>query len=636
MIRCRLLGPVDVSTDHEPPPAELLWRKHLALLVYLATSPKHTRTREHLIGLLWGGKDEPAARHSLREAIRILRQSVGADGVETTGQQIRLAPERVALDTDEFERLTADGRWEDATRIVAGDFLEGFSVPDASGFEDWLAAQRIEWRRRAADALRRHGEQCLDAGRAPDAVTAARRACQLEPLSDLAVQTLMRACALLGDRAAALEVHAAFVARVRRETGGEPAPATADLAQRIARTRAPTPPVRTGAPDRPWTRRAPLVGREDVLRRLLALWEHARTGRGAALALLEGDLGHGRSRLIDELTGRAALGGGVVASALAVRGDQREPGSGLIGLARGGLADAPGIGGARPKALAAVAAHVPALGARFPSARETGDVPALGPAFRELVAAAADERPVLLAADDAQWLDDDSLLVLQATLRDLASAPVMLVLSVLPDTRHPVLDELRAGVGEAWHGAAIPLERLSGQSIATLAAWALPEYPPDGLERVTRRVAVDSAGIPLLVVELLHAIALGLEPADAGGAWPAPLHTLDQTLPSDLPDAVVGAVRVGFRALSPVAQTVLAALAALPDRATEPLVRRATELEPAALHEALDELEWQRWIASDARGYTFVARIVRDIVGRDMLTPGQKRRLQEAAGLTPP
>ena len=55
MIQCRTLGSIEVSVDGSPAPPELLWRKHLALLVYLARSPRQTRSREHLIGMLWGG-----------------------------------------------------------------------------------------------------------------------------------------------------------------------------------------------------------------------------------------------------------------------------------------------------------------------------------------------------------------------------------------------------------------------------------------------------------------------------------------------------------------------------------------------------------------------------------------------------
>jgi hypothetical protein len=46
----------------------------------------------------------------------------------------------------------------------------------------------------------------------------------------------------------------------------------------------------------------------------------------------------------------------------------------------------------------------------------------------------------------------------------------------------------------------------------------------------------------------------------------------------------------------------------------------------------MDELEWHRWLVYDRRGYTFVARVVQKVVARDMLTPGQRQRVLEAAG----
>jgi len=65
--------------------------------------------------------------------------------------------------------------------------------------------------------------------------------------------------------------------------------------------------------------------------------------------------------------------------------------------------------------------------------------------------------------------------------------------------------------------------------------------------------------MPLLAVELLRAVALGLDLGTIHEAWPEPLRTLDQTLPGELPDAVVAAIRIGFRRLSPSAQRILAA-----------------------------------------------------------------------------
>src|SRR2546426_1429061 len=104
---CTVLGPARVTLDGAPAPPELLWRKHLALLIYLARSPRRARTREHLLGLLWADRDERQARHSLSEALRVLRRSLGQERVLTDVDQVRLADDAVALDCDRFAERKA-------------------------------------------------------------------------------------------------------------------------------------------------------------------------------------------------------------------------------------------------------------------------------------------------------------------------------------------------------------------------------------------------------------------------------------------------------------------------------------------------------------------------------------------------
>jgi hypothetical protein len=339
--------------------------------------------------------------------------------------------------------------------------------------------------------------------------------------------------------------------------------------------------------------------------------------------------------VLEEVTGRVALGGGSVARALAVRVDREEPGSGIVGLARGGLLQAPGVAAAAQGALGVLAARLPEWADRFPGVRADATI-SLPAAFRGTVLAAVEEQPVVLAVDEAHWLDEESLQALLALARDARARPLLLLLTVMPGIQSPVIDDLRRHLGGALRGRAIVLGPLDGADLRTLAEWALPTFGPDALDRVTRRLSTDTAGIPLLAIELLHAIALGLEPEDSDVVWPLPARTLSQTLPGELPDSVVAAVRVGFRGLTPAAQYVLAGLAVLPERVPEEQIARAVAVPLEDTRRALDELEWQRWITSDARGYAFVARIVRDIIGRDMLTPGQRRRIEAAAGLMAP
>ena len=628
MIECRLLGPIEITVDGRPPLPDLLWRKNLALLVYLARSPKHTRTRDHLMGLLWGEKSETSARHSLREAIRVLRRAIGDDGLTTEHDQVRLAEDTLQLDTDCFGECEAAGDWHAAARMIAGEFLEGFGVPDASPFEDWLAAERTTWRRRALAALVAGAEHALARGKSAEAAEWALRALHLEAGSDVAARAAMKALAVQGDRTGALECYERLVARLS-EVEAEPEEPTRVLAERIKRERAfrlsgdvPTQPER-GAE----SRRAPLIGRESEIERLLGTVRDGTRRRHAAVCVLLADSGLGKSRLLDELLAQTRLDGAAVASVRAVEADLPASWSGLLGLARGGLLDAAGLAAANPDALAAFTSEIPAWADRFGLPNQP---PApIGTAFSSIVRAVTDEQPAVLAIDDAQWLDRESLLALTATVRDVEDAPLTLVLSAQDEPPREELEAVRARIGRDLEGATIHLKPLDAKGLRELTRWAIPTYADDEMDRLARRVAVDSAGVPLLAVEILHAVALGMDLGTISGAWPQPYKTLDQTLPAELPDAVVAAVRVGFRRLSKVAQRVLAAAAVLGDRVETRRLAKATDVTDDELLLALDELEWQRWLVAEPRGYGFVARIVREIVARDMLTEGQRIRVLE-------
>lgn len=634
MIACRTLGPLDITADGAAPPPELLWRKHLALLIYLARSPHRARTREHLIGLLWADKPETAARHSLREAVRVLRHCVGEAAITTEGEQVRLAESAVELDVEVLERLAGRGDWAGAAALAGGEFLEGFSVPDAPAFDDWLATERDTWRRRAVEALLQQANALGRSGHPAQAAEQARRALVLDPHSESAALAAIRSTALAGDRTEALDAYRTFAERLRADLGAEPGDELRRLVERVRDQKAWPGAAPGGAPAKgAESRRAPLIGREQTLGAVLAAWDACRSGRRAALAFVEGDPGTGRTRFVDEVAARARLDGAAVAVARAVPADQSEPWSGALGLARGGLLGAAGVAAAPPAALAAFATRLAEWGDRFPEARRAAPAPP-GSALGEILRAAADEQPLVVALDDAQWCDGDTLLALDAALRDVAQSPLLVLVTASAGAARDELDRLCGRAGRDVPGTAVRLTSLDHETLRRLAAWALPGYGDADLDRLTRRVAADSAGLPLLAVELLHAVALGLDlPSGGGAAWPAKHRTLDQTLPSDLPDGISAAIRVGFRRLSKDGQALLAAASVLGDRVPRVTLGRATGLEGARLDAALDELEWQRWLAAESRGYSFVARVVRDAVARDMLTAGQRQRVLEAAGL---
>ncbi|MGH7538415.1 MAG: hypothetical protein ACREMF_07260, partial [Gemmatimonadales bacterium] len=210
---------------------------------------------------------------------------------------------------------------------------------------------------------------------------------------------------------------------------------------------------------------------------------------------------------------------------------------------------------------------------------------------------------------------------------------VLIVLCVaIGGARPDWVEALRSRLGRDLGGAVIRLERLDRDALEQLARWWLPRYSGEEVARLVRRLERDSAGVPLLAAAVLEAVADGFRLSPDAPAWPGERRTLVDTLPGDLPPAVIGAVCMRFRQLPDLVRRVLAAAAALGERLAADALGRATGLERGDVDRALDHLEWDRWLVADARGYAFAAPITRAILIQEMVTPGSIRRYREAAG----
>jgi DNA-binding SARP family transcriptional activator len=623
MIYCRTLGSFQITVDGQPAPQQLTWRKHLALLVYLGRSPRLRRSRDHLIAMFWPEKEETAARHSLNEAIRVIRRAGGDDALISEAGQIRLAESAMSLDVAALADAVAARDWTAAADLVHGEFLEGFSIPEASDFEDWLNAERQHWKRVSRESLFERGDELLRHGRVDEATGIAERAWQLDPEAENVAGLMMRALALAGDREGALQRYALFADRLATEQGTAPGAELQSVVRRIRDQRVYRRAQPSGDEPRD-SRPAPMAGRGRQLGELVAQWQQSHEGVARA-ALVLGDAGLGKSRLIEELARRAELDGASIARARAVESDREDSWMGLRTLLRGGIIDFPGTAGAPGEAHASLGHLAGEWLERFPGVGAGRDMP-VAQAFTEAIRVAADERPLLLVADDAQWFDRESLLALEAVLRDLKRSRLMLVIAAAHQPPRVELESLAERIGREIPGGVFNLEPLGPDELGELARWWLPRFTTLEIDRVARRVAADSAGIPLLAVELLRAVALGMD-IQKLASWPQPDRTLDHTLPADLPPSVVAAIRVAFRRLNGPAQTVLATASALPEPVLPSLLARATGLSRDEINDSLDTLEWYRWLAAESRGYSFVARIVREMIARDMLTEGQRRRI---------
>jgi DNA-binding SARP family transcriptional activator len=599
VIRIDALGPIEISVDGEPPPRELLWRKNLGLLLYLSRSPRGSRPRGGVASMFWGDKPESDARHSLNEALRVIRKSLPEGALEAEGDSLRLDRNAIALDVDEFAEHVRGEEHDRAAKLVRGEFAEGFAIADSNEYEDWLSAERRHWRRLATQALASVAEGHLEDGDLVGARETARRAAALDPLAEAVAALHVRCDALAGDPSAALVTYEGFAARLDRELGLEPSETMRQLAERIRAQRSiASEQVRAEEPG--LSRRLPLIGRGEELKRAMAVVRGCLGEKQPGLLVVLGGVGTGKTRLVEEIVVRAQLEGCRTA---AVRCDALDKDT--------------------PHGVLRVLAENSKMFCEDPAWSDPD-------AFRGALETACSSGPVLIWIDDAEYLDPWSYAVLGPLLRELDGRRVVFVLSGTAEPPVPELDAVVQRVGREVAGALVRLEALDGGDLRRLAGRALPDWTAEAIDRLTRRLEADTAGIPLLAVDVLHALRLGLPLGDGPARpWPEPAHTLDDSFPGELPAPLMAAIRVGFRRLSPEAQEVLKIIAVSDTRTTPVLLERATDLDRSAILGALDELEWRRWIAPEPRGYSFIARLHRDAVMHDLMTEGQRRRLQE-------
>jgi class 3 adenylate cyclase/tetratricopeptide (TPR) repeat protein len=216
--------------------------------------------------------------------------------------------------------------------------------------------------------------------------------------------------------------------------------------------------------------RPPLVGRDDELNFLLSRWRRCVRERRAEAVLLLGEVGSGKSRLLEELAERAA-GSRVVAATY--------PAYGALGGARvvsEVLRQLGTLGDPRDdRLLTSLAgdAHAELDGMDQASLeREQLRV------FLRLVENAAEQRPLLITVDEAQRANERTHRFL-GELIARADAAVLLVLAGRPEpsdwlVRHPHttrvrLDPLDPGAAAELAAALVPGGRLSDGAASVLA-----------------------------------------------------------------------------------------------------------------------------------------------------------------------
>jgi DNA-binding SARP family transcriptional activator len=633
MLSVLLLGPPRLLRDDTP--LNVSRRKSRALVYYLAAHERPL-TREQLLAFFWPDLERPAAQQTLRTTLHGLRKALG-EALGVDDDRVGLAP-GTRVDTRRFALALAapPTPGPDATEAInaltetlalyRGDFLEGFSLPDTPGFDDWASIERERYRRLAVRGLAAVAALYEAQRQYGPALDALERALAFDALQEDLQRAALRLHYLAGDRAGAIRRYAHLRQLLDEELGVLPMAETRALYDAIVSDTLPAngedplglrgpstpawpaPPAGTAPPARaaraearPAAQRGgdveppstlPFVGREAELRTLRGLVGVVPARH--QLALLEGEPGIGKTRLAEEFMQASGL--------LPLRGAAREqeqplPYQPIIEALRGLLAHPArpglhaGLQGTLPALWLGEAARLlPELSPSQAAHPAAPDESRLWEGTYQFLLAVARQHPLSLFIDDLQWADASTLALLSYLLRRARQdgAPIFFLGAARPVLGATPYTRFLQGLTREDALVRVPLARFGPDEIAHgLSRWlsGANDVPAEQLSALVDWLAQRSEGNPYVLSGLLRYLW------DNGLLRPE--GTFDPRALSEtpvVPQNIYALIQARLARLSEPARRVLdAAVAAGRDFEFEVVYRAAGLSETAAL-DALDEL----------------------------------------------
>lgn len=578
-LNLRVLGELKVvraGTALELPPS----RKTRGLLAYLALNQRRMR-REQLCELLWEIPDDP--RGSLRWSLSKIRKLVDDEGrprIIADRNSVGFDTSDVRIDVRELHALVENGLDELATDVLEqaagawqGSFLEGLELPDFHDFQAWCIGQREHaYRAQAAlltTLLHRLGEH------PGEALPYASRLVSLLPYDKAARARLIELLLQLGRKPEAEQQYRLGLQKLQEVGDGD-----ADLLYRAwrgapgggARSPMPARPVHPAAVPAPSVAPArnghTLVGRDQELALLQRLLQELPAATRAAVVLIRGSPGMGKTSLLQH-TARLARGlGAGVLKASAYESEQIRPFAVWNDALRRALPDNPT--------------------SRLLSSGERITRDQAFASLNEILCEEAKKRPIVILFDDVQWCDESSVSALHYVLRVSPRQPFLLV-AAARETEMRDNRALQQAVRSLRHDNLLRELRLEPLTQAELGALIERDFPGVDVAGLIEHCA----GNPLLALELAR--------AEAEGGSGESLAELVQERMSRL-DAEAVEVLLWSAVLSPRIDLKSLAL--------------ATGLAPAAIDAAIEAAERQGILHPGPRGFRFshglIARCIYD------------------------
>lgn len=547
-VAVRLLGSVEACAgDGASEP--ISGSKLQALVAMLALAVPRAVSADRLIDEMWGDEQPSNPANALQAQISHLRRILGRGNVVHRDAGYVLAAEPDDIDATRLERLVREGRQaaEDGDQRAAAELfgaaLAMLRGPPLGELTDYRFARAAAARLGELVLAAHEGlvEAWLDTGRHAQAVVALVELVDDNPLRERFHAQLILALYRGGRQADALRAYQRCRELLVEELGLEPGAELQALEQAVlaqnpvlstGRVTAASLPQGVALPGErdldAWRRgstageaatgRLPFVGRAAELRAMQVDLDHALAGR-SRVVLASGEPGVGKTRLVEELTGRAAGAGAVVVWSRCYDGrgapdlwPWTQVVHGILG--QFDPADLRAALGAEAGEIAQIASEVKELVDELVPVAPADPESARFRLFRAVVGflgRLASIRPVVVVVDDLHWADPSSMDLLSCVASETPGARLLIVGTFrnVDPTITPALSRTLAELSRHESFRRVDLGGLDEASLAELltAAGAAPT------RELLDTVGARTRGNPFFITEILRLLpAMGAQP----------------------------------------------------------------------------------------------------------------------------
>ncbi len=233
MLRLRTLGSPAVEAEGGPLGGAAAQRMSLALLALLAPGAERGVSRDKILAHLWPETEPEKAAHRLTQLLYSLRRDLKADSLFLGTSDLRLNPDIISIDLQQFGAARRAGDLERAVALYTGPFLDGFFLSGAVEFERWVESERAGLARDYSQTLETLAAEATAQGDPRKAAYWWKLLADHDPLSSRVTVHLMSALAAGGNRAGALEQARSYRELMEKELEAAPNPAVLALAEQL-------------------------------------------------------------------------------------------------------------------------------------------------------------------------------------------------------------------------------------------------------------------------------------------------------------------------------------------------------------------------------------------------------------------